>query len=119
MMPRYCLLGYVDPSHLGDYREAHRQVWPELVESAAGCQCPKRHREAPHSLATDSIGSFSKLSRIVLLPTGAGAGTKVAVNIHAVRARGQTIWICPACPGLASLGVGHSRRSAHLCVKPR
>jgi L-rhamnose mutarotase len=33
MMPRYCLLGHVDPSHLDEYREVHRAVWPELLEA--------------------------------------------------------------------------------------
>jgi L-rhamnose mutarotase len=32
-MPRYCLLGRVDPSRLEEYREAHRAVWPELLEA--------------------------------------------------------------------------------------
>lgn len=32
-MPRYCLLGHVDPARLDEYREAHRQVWPELLEA--------------------------------------------------------------------------------------
>ena len=32
-MPRYCLLGHVDPSRLEEYREAHRTVWPELLEA--------------------------------------------------------------------------------------
>jgi L-rhamnose mutarotase len=32
-MPRHCLPGHVDPSRLEDYREAHRHVWPELLES--------------------------------------------------------------------------------------
>ena len=30
-MPRYCLLGHVDPDRLDQYREAHRAVWPELL----------------------------------------------------------------------------------------
>jgi L-rhamnose mutarotase len=30
-MPRYCLLGHVDPTRLEEYREAHRAVWPELL----------------------------------------------------------------------------------------
>jgi L-rhamnose mutarotase len=30
-MPRYCLLGHVDPNRLEEYREAHRAVWPELL----------------------------------------------------------------------------------------
>src|SRR6188472_1189066 len=30
-MPRYCLLGHVDPSRLEEYREAHRAVWPEML----------------------------------------------------------------------------------------
>ena len=30
-MPRYCLLGHVDPNRLAEYREAHRAVWPELL----------------------------------------------------------------------------------------
>jgi L-rhamnose mutarotase len=33
MMPRYCLLGRVDPSRLEEYREAHRAVWPELLQA--------------------------------------------------------------------------------------
>ena len=32
-MPRYCLLGHVDPNRLDEYREAHRAVWPELLEA--------------------------------------------------------------------------------------
>jgi L-rhamnose mutarotase len=32
-MPRYCLLGHVDPNRLEEYREAHRAVWPELLEA--------------------------------------------------------------------------------------
>jgi L-rhamnose mutarotase len=32
-MPRYCLLGQVDPNRLDKYREAHRTVWPELLEA--------------------------------------------------------------------------------------
>jgi L-rhamnose mutarotase len=32
-MPRYCLLGHVDSSRLEEYREAHRAVWPELLEA--------------------------------------------------------------------------------------
>ena len=32
-MPRYCLLGHVDPSRLEEYREAHHAVWPELLEA--------------------------------------------------------------------------------------
>jgi L-rhamnose mutarotase len=32
-MPRYCLLGHVDQSRLDEYREAHRAVWPELLEA--------------------------------------------------------------------------------------
>ena len=32
-MPRYCLLGHVDANRLDDYREAHRAVWPELLEA--------------------------------------------------------------------------------------
>ena len=32
-MPRYCLLGHVDASRLQEYREAHRAVWPELLEA--------------------------------------------------------------------------------------
>ena len=30
-MPRYCLLGHVDPARLDQYREVHRAVWPELL----------------------------------------------------------------------------------------
>ena len=32
-MPRYCLLGHVDPNRLDEYREVHRAVWPELLEA--------------------------------------------------------------------------------------
>jgi len=32
-MPRYCLLGQVDPSRLDDYRKAHSAVWPELLKA--------------------------------------------------------------------------------------
>ena len=32
-MPRYCLLGHVDPNRLDEYREAHSAVWPELLEA--------------------------------------------------------------------------------------
>ena len=32
-MPRYCLLGHVDPTHLDEYKERHRAVWPELLEA--------------------------------------------------------------------------------------
>lgn len=32
-MPRYCLLGHVDPDRLEEYREVHRHVWPELLEA--------------------------------------------------------------------------------------
>ena len=32
-MPRYCLLGHVDPNRLDQYREAHRAVWPELLDA--------------------------------------------------------------------------------------
>ena len=32
-MPRYCLLGHVDATRLEEYREAHRHVWPELLEA--------------------------------------------------------------------------------------
>jgi L-rhamnose mutarotase len=32
-MPRYCLLGHVDPNRLEEYREAHRAVWPELLRA--------------------------------------------------------------------------------------
>jgi L-rhamnose mutarotase len=32
-MPRYCLLGNVDPSRVEEYREAHSAVWPELLEA--------------------------------------------------------------------------------------
>ncbi len=30
-MPRYCLLGHVDPDRLEPYRAAHLAVWPELL----------------------------------------------------------------------------------------
>jgi L-rhamnose mutarotase len=33
MMPRYGLLGHVDPNRLDEYREAHSAVWPELLEA--------------------------------------------------------------------------------------
>ncbi len=33
LMPRYCLLGHVDPKRLDEYREVHRAVWPELLEA--------------------------------------------------------------------------------------
>ena len=32
-MPRYCLLGRVDPGRLDEYRDAHRAVWLELLEA--------------------------------------------------------------------------------------
>ena len=32
-MPRYCLLGHVDPARLDEYRERHRTVWPELLRA--------------------------------------------------------------------------------------
>ena len=32
-MPRYCLLGHVDPNRVDEYREAHRAVWPEGFEA--------------------------------------------------------------------------------------
>ena len=32
-MPRYCLLGHVDPNRLDQYREVHHAVWPELLEA--------------------------------------------------------------------------------------
>jgi L-rhamnose mutarotase len=32
-MPRYCLLGHVDSGRLEEYREAHRAVWPELLDA--------------------------------------------------------------------------------------
>ena len=32
-MPRYCLQGHVDPNRIDEYREAHRAVWPELLEA--------------------------------------------------------------------------------------
>ena len=32
-MPRYCLLGHVNPDRLDEYREAHQAVWPELLEA--------------------------------------------------------------------------------------
>jgi L-rhamnose mutarotase len=37
-MPRYCLLGHVNPDRLDEYREAHRAVWPGLLQAlrAAG-----------------------------------------------------------------------------------
>jgi L-rhamnose mutarotase len=34
-MPRYCLLGHVDPARLAEYKERHRAVWPELLEALA------------------------------------------------------------------------------------
>jgi L-rhamnose mutarotase len=37
-MPRVCFLLQVRPEHIGEYRERHRTVWPEMREalSAAG-----------------------------------------------------------------------------------
>ena len=35
LMPRYCLLGHVDPARLEEYKERHRAVWPELLEALA------------------------------------------------------------------------------------
>jgi L-rhamnose mutarotase len=32
-MPRYCLVGHVDPERLDDYRRVHAAVWPELLEA--------------------------------------------------------------------------------------
>ena len=32
-MPRYCLLGHVNRDRLDEYREAHKAVWPELLEA--------------------------------------------------------------------------------------
>ena len=32
-MPRYCLLGHVNPDRIDEYREAHKAVWPELLEA--------------------------------------------------------------------------------------
>ena len=32
-MPRYCLLGHVDPGRLDEYRDAHRAVWPDLLQA--------------------------------------------------------------------------------------
>ena len=32
-MPRYCMLGHVNPERLDEYREAHKAVWPELLEA--------------------------------------------------------------------------------------
>ena len=32
-MPRYCLLGHVDPDRLDEYRDAHRAVWPDLLQA--------------------------------------------------------------------------------------
>ena len=32
-MPRYCLLGHVNPAHLDVYRQRHTQVWPALLEA--------------------------------------------------------------------------------------
>jgi L-rhamnose mutarotase len=34
-LPRYCLLGRVDPQRLDEYRERHREVWPELLRALA------------------------------------------------------------------------------------
>lgn len=30
-MPRYCLLGQIDPDRIEAYRAAHEAVWPELL----------------------------------------------------------------------------------------
>ena len=37
-MPQVCFLLQVNPEHIGEYRERHRAVWPEMREalSAAG-----------------------------------------------------------------------------------
>jgi L-rhamnose mutarotase len=32
-MPRYCLVGHVNPDRLDEYREAHRAVWPDLLQA--------------------------------------------------------------------------------------
>ena len=32
-MPRYCLLGHVNPARLEEYKERHRAVWPELLQA--------------------------------------------------------------------------------------
>jgi L-rhamnose mutarotase len=32
-VPRYCLMGHVDPTRLEEYREVHRAVWPELLQA--------------------------------------------------------------------------------------
>ena len=32
-MPRYCLLDHVNPDRIDEYREAHKAVWPELLEA--------------------------------------------------------------------------------------
>ena len=32
-MPRYCLVGHVNPDRLDEYREAHRTVWPGLLRA--------------------------------------------------------------------------------------
>ena len=34
-MPRYCLLGHVDPAHLEEYRRRHAAVWPDLLRALA------------------------------------------------------------------------------------
>jgi len=34
-MPRYCLLGHVNPAKLDVYRERHAKVWPELLRALA------------------------------------------------------------------------------------
>jgi L-rhamnose mutarotase len=34
-MPRYCLLGHVDPANLEEYRRRHAAVWPELLRALA------------------------------------------------------------------------------------
>jgi L-rhamnose mutarotase len=34
-VPRYCLLGHVDPARIEEYREVHRAVWPELLQVLA------------------------------------------------------------------------------------
>ena len=35
LMPRYCLLGHVNPAKLETYRERHARVWPELLRALA------------------------------------------------------------------------------------
>jgi L-rhamnose mutarotase len=34
-VPRYCLLGHVDPTRIEEYQEVHAAVWPDLLRVLA------------------------------------------------------------------------------------